>query len=85
MDIEEIREEVVSAVAEQMGLRPHETNAIKNIDPQKSFKDLGLDSLDTVELAMKLEEVFGLEIPDEDKEKISTIDGTVDYVDKKIN
>jgi acyl carrier protein len=44
--------------------------------------DLGADSLDTVELIMELEEEFGLEIPDEEAEKLTTVGAVVDYVDK---
>ncbi len=44
--------------------------------------DLGADSLDTVELIMELEEEFGIEIPDEDAEKITTVKAAVDYVEK---
>ena len=50
------------------------------VTPQASFtNDLGADSLDTVELVMALEEAFGMEIPDEDAEKIKTIGDTVTY------
>ena len=45
--------------------------------------DLGADSLDTVELIMQLEEEFGMEIPDEDAEKITTVGAAVEYIDKK--
>ena len=45
--------------------------------------DLGADSLDTVELIMQLEEGFGIEIPDEDAEKITTVGAAVEYIDKK--
>ena len=44
--------------------------------------DLGADSLDTVELIMQLEEEFGIEIPDEDAESITTVQAAVDYIDK---
>jgi acyl carrier protein len=44
--------------------------------------DLGADSLDTVELVMALEEEFGIEIPDEDAEKISKVKDAVDYIEK---
>ena len=44
--------------------------------------DLGADSLDTVELIMELEEEFGIEIPDEDAENITTVGAAVDYVEK---
>lgn len=45
--------------------------------------DLGADSLDTVELIMQLEEEFGIEIPDEDAEKITTVGAAVEYIDRK--
>lgn len=45
--------------------------------------DLGADSLDTVELIMELEEEFGIEIPDEDAEKMTTVGAAVDYIDAK--
>jgi len=45
--------------------------------------DLGADSLDTVELIMQLEEEFGIEIPDDDAEKITTVGKAVDYIDSK--
>ena len=44
--------------------------------------DLGADSLDTVELIMEFEEEFGIEIPDEDAENITTVGTAVDYIDK---
>ncbi|HKR96519.1 MAG TPA: acyl carrier protein, partial [Candidatus Angelobacter sp.] len=51
--------------------------------PAASFvDDLGADSLDRVELIMSLEETFGVEIPDEDAEKISTVKDAVDYIQK---
>jgi len=54
----------------------------KKIASEASFvDDLGADSLDTVELIMQLEEEFGIEIPDEDAEKITTVQLAVDYLD----
>jgi len=45
--------------------------------------DLGADSLDTVELIMQMEEEFGMEIPDEEAEKLTTVGSVVDYIDEK--
>ena len=51
------------------------------VTPEASFtKDLGADSLDTVELVMALEEEFETEIPDEDAEKINTVQAAIDYI-----
>lgn len=64
-------------VAEQLGVDESE------VTPQASFvDDLNADSLDLVELIMSLEEEFGMEIPDEDAEKIRTVQEAVDYVDE---
>ena len=53
------------------------------IETGSSFvDDLGADSLDTVELIMQLEEEFGIEIPDEDAEKITTVQAAVDYIEQ---
>ena len=55
----------------------------ETVTPAASFvDDLGADSLDTVELVMALEEEFGIEIPDEDAEKITRVKEAVDYIDK---
>ena len=52
------------------------------INIEASFvDDLGADSLDTVELIMQLEEEFGMEIPDEEAEKLTTVGSAVDYID----
>lgn len=56
----------------------------KQVTPEASFiEDLGADSLDTVELVMDLEEHFGVEIPDEDAEKLKTVKDALDYITKK--
>lgn len=66
---------VKAIVAEQLSVNAEEvTNEASFID------DLGADSLDTVELVMALEEEFGTEIPDEDAEKITTVQLAIDYV-----
>lgn len=56
----------------------------KQVTLEASFiEDLGADSLDTVELVMDLEEHFGIEIPDEEAEKLKTVKDAVDYITKK--
>jgi len=56
----------------------------KQVTLEASFiEDLGADSLDTVELVMDLEEHFGIDIPDEDAEKLKTVKDAVDYITKK--
>jgi len=70
-----VEEQVRSIIAEQLGLKADE---IKN---DASFvDDLGADSLDTVELVMALEEEFETEIPDEEAEKITTVQQAIDYI-----
>lgn len=54
--------------------------------PEASFtNDLGADSLDTVELVMEFEKVFGLTIPDEDAEKIASVGDAINYIQSKTN
>ncbi len=73
--MENFEERVRKIVAEQLGVKEAD---IKN---ESSFvDDLGADSLDTVELVMALEEEFECEIPDEEAEKITTVQQAVDYV-----
>jgi acyl carrier protein len=70
-----IEEQVKGIVAEQLGVKEEEvTNDASFVD------DLGADSLDTVELVMALEEEFETEIPDEDAEKITTVQQAIDFV-----
>ncbi|MDI6780210.1 MAG: acyl carrier protein [Bacteroidota bacterium] len=55
------------------------------VTPEASFtNDLGADSLDTVELVMEFEKVFGIQIPDEEAEKISTVGDAINYLTAKI-
>lgn len=59
---------------------------IKEVTPEASFlEDLGADSLDVVELIMEMEAEFGIQIPDEDAEKIKTVQDAIDYIKKKTN
>lgn len=53
------------------------------ITMESTFKDLGADSLDTVEMIMSFEETFGIEIKDEDAEKIGTVGAAVNYVHER--
>ena len=73
--MENIEVRVKKIIAEQLGVNEAD---VKNVS---SFvNDLGADSLDTVELVMALEEEFETEIPDEDAEKIATVQQAVDYI-----
>jgi len=74
--MENVEQRVKKIVAEQLGVNEAE---IKN---ESSFvEDLGADSLDTVELVMAFEEEFGIEIPDEDAEKITRVKEAIEYID----
>lgn len=75
-----IDERVLKMVAEQLGVKE------EDVKPDSSFvDDLGADSLDTVELIMALEEEFDTEIPDEDAEKLATVQDAIDYINKNLN
>ena len=70
-----IEERVAKIIVEQLGVKQ------EDVKPEAAFvEDLGADSLDTVELVMALEEEFETEIPDEEAEKISTVQAAVDYI-----
>ena len=72
---EEVLDKVKAVIVDQLGVSDNE------VTTEASFvDDLGADSLDTVELVMALEEEFGTEIDDEDAEKLTTVQKTVDYI-----
>ena len=74
-----VEERVKKIVGGQLGVDEEE------ITPNASFvDDLGADSLDTVELVMAFEEEFGIEIPDDDAEKIITVQNSVDYIKERM-
>ena len=70
-----VKDQVKRIVAEQLGVKE------ETVSTEASFvDDLGADSLDTVELVMALEEEFECEIPDEEAEKITTVQQAIDYI-----
>ncbi len=79
MSRDEILAKLKTIVSEQLDV-PEE----KVTEDAKFQEDLGADSLDVVELVMKLEDEFGIEIPEEDAEKIATVKDAVDYIAGKL-
>lgn len=76
----DIQQKVVDIIVNELGV-----DASK-VTPNASFtKDLGADSLDLVELVMAFEEEFGMEIPDEEAEKLETVRDAVDYIEQHAN
>ena len=72
-----IDQRVKDIVVEQLGVKPEQ------VTPQAKFiEDLGADSLDTVELVMALEEEFGIEVPDEQAEKLQSVGDVTKYVEE---
>ena len=72
-----VEQQVKKIVAEQLGVKEEEvTNDASFVD------DLGADSLDTVELVMALEEEFGIEVPDEQAEKLQSVGDVIKYVEE---
>ncbi len=75
----ELEQKVKEIIADQLGVEIEKlTNDAKFVD------DLGADSLDVVELIMAFEEEFGIEIPDEDAEKIQTVGDVINYLSQKV-
>jgi acyl carrier protein len=75
-----VEEKVKNIIVEQLGVD------LESVTPEASFiDDLGADSLDIVELVMTMEEEFDLEIPDEDAEKIKTVNDVINYIKAKVN
>lgn len=72
------QDKVRQIIADQLGVKREEV-----MDNAKFVDDLGADSLDTVELVMALEEEFGIEIPDEDAEKLATVGDALRYIEEK--
>ena len=76
MDIFETLKEII---VEELDVTPEQ------VTPEARFQeDLGADSLDVVELIMKIEEKFGIEVPDTDAEKIRTVQDAVKYIEEKL-
>jgi len=74
---ESVEEKVKQIIVEELGVDEAE------VTPNARFiDDLGADSLDTVELVMRFEEEFGIEIPDEEAEKILSVRNAIDYIDQ---
>ena len=76
----DIEQRVKKIVAEQLG-----TDAATVKSESSFIDDLGADSLDTVELVMALEEEFDTEIPDDEAEKITTVQQAIDYINKNLS
>jgi acyl carrier protein len=75
-----VQDKITEIIVEQLGVKPEEV-----VSEASFVDDLGADSLDTVELVMALEEEFGIEIPDEDAEKIQTVGDAIRYIEEKSN
>ncbi|MCD4818207.1 MAG: acyl carrier protein [Candidatus Cloacimonetes bacterium] len=76
----DINAKVKEIIVEELGVEESEVTLEANF-----IDDLGADSLDTVELIMKFEEEFDIDIPDEDAEKLTTVGKAVDYLKSKVN
>jgi acyl carrier protein len=77
------REEVLEAIKDHLGQRGIEASDVS--EQSHLVNDLGLDSLDTVELTLGLEERFGIEIPDNELEGVATVGDAVTLIEKKLS
>ena len=75
----EVEEKIKKIIEEKLGV-----NADQITNEARFAEDLKADSLDTVELVMALEDEFGLDIPDDEAEKIKTVQNAIDYIDSKM-
>ena len=73
-----IKEKVKDIIVEQLGVNPEQVT-----DEASFIEDLGADSLDIVELVMAFEEEFGVEVPDEDAEKLQKVGDVIKYIEEK--
>jgi acyl carrier protein len=80
MRMASVEEKVKSIIVDQLGVNEAEVTGTASF-----VDDLGADSLDTIELVMAFEEAFGIEIPDEDAEKIKTVQNAIEYVEAHVN
>lgn len=78
MSEKSIAEKVKDIIVEQLGVTPEQVTETASF-----IEDLGADSLDTVELVMAFEEEFGIEVPDEDAEKLQSVGDVIRYVEEK--
>jgi acyl carrier protein len=75
----DIFEKLKEIIVQELNVTPEQVTM-----EAKFQEDLGADSLDVVELVMKIEEEFGIEVPDEDAEKIRTVGDAVKYIEEKL-
>lgn len=78
MSEKSIEEKVKDIIVEQLGVNPEQVTLTASF-----IEDLGADSLDTVELVMAFEEEFGVEVPDEDAEKLQIVGDVIKYIEER--